>query len=150
MRLTGQLEIAAPASRVWELIIDPTDLAACVPGVDAIRQVDATTFEGMVRAAIGPLDGQFAFTSRLTGTTFPRLVVDVEGIDSMTKSRVVAHVEATLEERTPALTDLRYEASVTTKGRLAIIGDMVLRATAGMMIGQVAACLRTRLEDASA
>lgn len=146
MRLTGEIEIAAAAPRVWDLIVDPTDLAACVPGVGAVRQLDDATFEGTVRASIGPLDGDFSFRSRSTETVYPRLVVDVEGLDSMTKSRIVAHVVATLEDRAPTMTLLRYEAEVATKGRLAIIGDMVLRATAGMMIGQVASCLRSRLE----
>ncbi len=49
---------------------------------------------------------------------------------------------------TPGRTRLTYRATVTTKGRLAIIGDMVLRATAGVMIGQVTRCLRDRLESA--
>ena len=41
---------------------------------------------------------------------------------------------------------LVYRADVRISGRLAILGDMVLRATAGMIIGEVARCLRARLE----
>ena len=32
------------------------------------------------------------------------------------------------------------------KGRLAILGEMMLRATAGMMIGEVTKCLRSQLD----
>jgi carbon monoxide dehydrogenase subunit G len=79
--------------------------------------------------------------------TFPDdLVVDVEGTDSVTRSRIVAHVEASLNEATPGRTTLSYRATVNVKGRLAIIGEMVLRATASVMIGQVTRCLRSRLE----
>jgi carbon monoxide dehydrogenase subunit G len=60
---------------------------------------------------------------------------------------VVAHIEAALASSSDEATTLSYRADVKTKGRLAIIGDMVLRATAGMMIGQVTTCLRTRLEE---
>lgn len=149
MQLDGAIDIAAPAQAVWAALVDPVDLAACVPGVDSIVQVDDRTFEGTVRASVGPIDGQFTFRSVLTRVDFPDgLVVDVEGTDSMTKSRVVAHIEASLAEATPG-TSLAYRATVTTKGRLAIIGDMVLRATAGVMIGQVARCLRDRLETDS-
>lgn len=147
MKLAGTIDIAAPATAVWDVIIDPTDLAACVPGVSAIRQIDARTFEGTVRASIGPIDGDFTFRSVLTGADFPaELVVDVEGTDSVTKSRVVVHIEAALTETGPSSTALSYRAIITTKGRMAIIGEMVLRATAGVMISQVTRCLRARLE----
>lgn len=150
MKLDGTIDIGAPATTVWEVIVDPTDLAACVPGVSAIRLIDARTFEGTVRASIGPIDGDFTFRSVLTRADFPAdLVVDVEGTDSVTKSRVVAHIEAALIETGPSSTTLSYRATITTKGRLAIIGEMVLRATAGVMIGQVTRCLRSRLEAAA-
>ena len=51
-----------------------------------------------------------------------------------------------LTQPAPGATLLRYQAVVTVKGRLSILGEMVLRATAGMMIGQVTKCLRSRLE----
>jgi 2-furoyl-CoA dehydrogenase large subunit len=149
MRLEGTIAIAAPPEAVWAVMIDPRDLAACVPGVSDVRQVDDRTFEGSVRASVGPIDGDFSFRSVLAQQTFPdELIVDVEGTDSVTKSRVVAHIEASLTSTSADSTTLAYRATITTKGRLAIIGDMVLRATAGVMIGQVTRCLRSRLEAA--
>lgn len=150
MKLDGTIEIGAPPAAVWEVVIDPTDLAACVPGVSDVRQIDDRTFEGTIRASIGPIDGNFAFRSVLAQADFPDgLVVDVEGTDSVTKSRLVAHVEASLAEPGPGRTVLAYRATVSVKGRLAIIGEMVLRATASVMIGQVTKCLRSRLEAPS-
>jgi 2-furoyl-CoA dehydrogenase large subunit len=147
LRLEGTIDIAATPEAVWAVIIDPTDLAACVPGVSSVRQLDERSFEGSVRASVGPINGDFSFRSVLLRTDFPGdLVVEVEGTDSMTKSRVVARIEASLTAGDVGVTTLAYRANVTTKGRLAIIGDMVLRATAGVMIGQVTKCLRSRLE----
>jgi carbon monoxide dehydrogenase subunit G len=149
MKLEGAIDIAAAPDAVWTMLIDPVDLAACVPGVGEVRQIDDRTFEGTVRAAVGPIDGNFSFRSVMTRVDFPDgLVVDVEGTDSMTKSRVLAHIEAAVVATAPDATTLTYRATVSTKGRLAIIGDMVLRATAGVMIGQVTRCLRDRLESA--
>lgn len=148
MKLEGAIDIAASPAATWAVLIDPIDLAACVPGVDEVRQLDPRTFEGVVRASVGPIDGRFEFRAVRTEERYPdALVVDVEGTDSMTRSRVLTHVEAALTELEPGKTRLTYRATVTTKGRLAIIGDMVLRATAGVMIGQVTRCLRDRLES---
>jgi uncharacterized protein len=147
VRLEGAIDIAAPIDVVWPVVIDPTDLAACVPGVSEVRRIDDRTFEGGIRAAVGPIDGDFRFRAVLDDVTpHETLTVRVEGTDSITRSVVVAEVIASLAARAGGGTTLRYTATISTKGRLAIIGDMVLRATAGMLIGQVTRCLKARLE----
>jgi uncharacterized protein len=146
VKLDGTIAIAASPRDVWALVIDPIGLSACVPGVHDIRQVDERTFEGTISAAVGPIDGNFTFRSVLTAAAFPDLVVAVEGTDSVTKSRLVMDVTAALVPRGADGTDLTYRAVVKVKGRLAILGEMMLRATAGMMIGEVTRCLRSRLE----
>jgi carbon monoxide dehydrogenase subunit G len=147
MKLDGSIEIAAEAARVWAAIVDPVSLASCVPGVRGVRQVDDRTFEGSITASVGPIDGDFSFTSVLAEVNFPdRLVVAVEGTDSVTKSRLTADVTASLAEGAADRTVLSYHAVINVKGRLAILGEMVLRATAGVIIGQVTRCLRERLE----
>jgi carbon monoxide dehydrogenase subunit G len=146
MKLDGAIAIAAPPRDVWALVIDPIGLSACVPGVHDIRQIDEQTFEGTISAAVGPIDANFTFRSVLTTAAFPDLVVAVEGTDSVTKSRLVMDVTAALAPSGADGTDLTYQAVVKVKGRLAILGEMMLRATAGMMIGEVTRCLRSRLE----
>lgn len=151
MKLAGTIDISAPIEAVWEVVIDPLSLAGCVPGVRDVRQVDERTFEGAVRASVGPIDGDFAFTSVIVRQDRPRdLGVEVSGTDSVTRSRLETHVDVTLTETGPGTTSLEYRATVTVKGRLAILGEMVLRATAGLMVGQVTTCLRTRLEGEAA
>jgi carbon monoxide dehydrogenase subunit G len=151
VKLDGTIAVAAPAADVWALIINPISLSACMPGVQDIRQLDEKTFEGTITASVGPIDGNFAFRSEMTEATFPdHLTVVVEGTDSVTKSRLQMEVVAAVAERGPDATDLTYRAEVKVKGRLAILGEMVLRATAGMMIGEVTKCLRSQLEPPAA
>jgi uncharacterized protein len=147
VKLEGSIAVAAAPSDVWAAVIDPVALASCVPGVRSVRQLDERTFEGSITAAVGPIEGDFTFTAVLTDLDFPdRLVVAVDGIDSVTRSQLHADVHACLVADGETRTDLRYEATIGVKGRMAILGEMVLRATAGVIIGQVTRCLRTRLE----
>lgn len=147
MKLDGRIEIAAPPRAVWDLVVDPVSLAACVPGVRDVRQLDDQTFAGSITAAVGPIEGDFSFTSVLARAVFPDdLEIQVQGTDSVTKSRLEANVQVSLSEFTTGATVLTYRATVNVKGRLAILGEMILRATASLMIAQVTRCLRTRLE----
>ena len=150
MKLSGQIEIAAPADGVWALMNDPVSLAACVPGVQDVRQVDARTFGGSITAAVGPMEGHFEFSAVIQRSDFPSdLLVEMTGIDSVTKSTLVATIGSSLERLAPDRTRLAYTATITIKGRLAILGDMILRATASVMIGELVKCLKARLEAAS-
>jgi uncharacterized protein len=142
--------MAAPAADVWALLNDPLGLAACVPGVRDVRRLDERTFEGSITAAVGPMNGDFSFTAIITRSDFPHaLEVTMEGVDSVTRSRLETQVVAGLVED-GATTTMAYRADVRVKGRLAILGGMVLRATATMLIGQVTRCLQARLEAAAA
>jgi len=146
MRLEGTIDVGASPSAVWDAALDPMALAACVPGVRSVRQVDERTFEGEISLAVGPMGGEFAFTASIAEAAFPdRLVVRADGRDSVTGSRLSAEVRAAVRASGPA-TALAYVATISVTGRLAILGEMVLRATASLVIGQVARCLRDRLE----
>lgn len=150
MRLAGRIDIAAPQEAVWAALVDPIRLSACVPGARDARQVDARTFEGTISAAIGPMTGEFAFAAVLAATAFPDdLRVEVAGTDSVTNSRVTAAVRASVAAIGPSATALTYDATVTVGGRLAIVGEMILRATAGAMVAEATRCLRARLEAGS-
>ena len=147
MKLAGQIEMAAPAQPVWALINDPVALATCIPGVQDVRQVDERTFGGSITAAVGPMEGTFQFTAVVEESTFPTaLVVQLTGVDSVTNSQLVATVQSSLEILDPDRTRLAYNAVITVKGRLAILGEMILRATASVMIGELVKCLKARLE----
>ncbi len=154
MKLRGTIRIAAPSRAVWDMIVTPASLATCVPGVRDIRQVDERTFEGTISVAVGPMDGDFPFSAVLERTDYPDgLVVRLIGTDTVTRSRLEASIRAAVAPTDappaqPAGTELAYDAVVNVKGRLAILGEMVLRATASLMIDHATRCLRDRLEDA--
>jgi 2-furoyl-CoA dehydrogenase large subunit len=147
VKLDGRIEIEAPRDAVWAVVIDPLSLAACVPGVQEATRVDDRTFTGRITASVGPVDGQFTFESVITRAEQPDLEVEMQGVDSVTKSRLTTTMRVVLEP-TATGTTLIYHAQVNIKGRLAILGEMVLRATAAVMVGNVTKCLKRRLEAA--
>ena len=150
MKLAGKIEIAAPAERVWVLINDPISLAGCVPGGQDVRQIDDRTFGGSITAAVGPMEGRFEFSAVIERSDFPAdLVVEMTGVDSVTRSTLVASIGTSLEFVDADRTTLVYTATINVKGRLAILGDMILRATARVMISELVKCLRSRLEPAA-
>ncbi|HEU4341366.1 MAG TPA: SRPBCC domain-containing protein, partial [Candidatus Binatia bacterium] len=118
------------------------------PGIEEVRQIDDKTFEGTLGATVGPISGKFSFRSTIVESRPPeQMVVKTEGIDSVTKSTVNADMTVDLHEISTKETTMNYRADVKIKGRLAILGDMVLRATTTLILQEFARRLRKRLGD---
>ena len=146
--LEGKIEVGVPASRVWDFLMDVNRFASCVPGLEQVTPVDERTFDGVVRATVGPISGHVAFRSTiLDSTPQSEMVVQTDGSDSVTRSAVSAKLAVTLSETIEKRTELSYHADITVKGRLAILGDMVLRATGSLMLEEFARRLREKLEE---
>lgn len=151
MQISGEAEVEAAAADVWALLVDPGRVAACIPGVEEVHEVDPTTFTGVVIAAVGPLSGRFAFRAGITEADPPAwLIAEIDGTDNVSRSTVRTRLAIRLEELAPERTRIRYVATVVTEGRLAIVGDMILRATAGAMFAQFARRLRDQFPGRSA
>ena len=135
MIFDGKMELEVPVNRVWDFLIDINKFSACLPGIEKVRQLDDKTFEGVVAATVGPISGKFSFRSTIVESRPPeQILVRTEGTDSVTKSEVHADMTVNLHEISKDGTRMEYRADVKVKGRLAIVGDMVLRATATLIL----------------
>jgi uncharacterized protein len=144
------LLIDATPADVWAVLLDVDRFAACIPGVEHVTAVDDRTFDGTIQAAVGPMSGSFAFRASIVEAQAARsLAAQVLGHDSVTRSTVNADLRMTLSPVAAGKTELSYHTTVDVQGRLAILGDMVLRATASMMLREFGARLRRQLAPAS-
>jgi hypothetical protein len=143
----GSIVIKAPRAKVWELLLDIDRFSACVPGVEEVTQIDERTFDGVIQATVGPMSGKFAFRARIIQSTPPsEMVTELSGTDSVTQSTVRSSTRMTLSAVQEQQTDLRYDSTVDIHGRLAILGDMVMRATATLILEEFGNRVRRELE----
>lgn len=140
-------EVAAPAPAVWAFLIDVNRFSGCVPGLDEVKELDEDTFEGSMTAKVGPMSGKFRFEARIVERQEPHhLRAEVHGSDSVTKSKVEVRLGLELTALPNDRTQLHYRSEVDINGRLAILGDMVLRATAAVMMSEFTDRLRRTIE----
>ena len=148
MIFDGKMELEVPVNRVWDFLIDINKFSACLPGIEKVRQLDDKTFEGVVAATVGPISGKFSFRSTIVESRPPeQILVRTEGTDSVTKSEVHADMTVNLHEISKDGTRMEYRADVKVKGRLAIVGDMVLRATATLILQEFTRRLQKSLSE---
>ncbi len=151
MNFEGTITVEHPRDAVWDFVLDIDKFSDCMPGLDSVDKVDDTTFDGVISAKVGPMSGKFNFRSTITDSN-PKeaLTVKIEGNDSVTKSTVIAGVDAIMAEPRENCTELKYKAQVEIKGRLAIVGDMILRATTSLILEEFRKRLTKALDDQAA
>jgi len=135
MIFDGKIDLDVPVQQAWEFLIDINKFSTCLPGIDEVKQIDDKTFDGMISATVGPISGKFNFRSTIVDSRPPeQMVVRTEGTDSVTKSTVNADMTVDLRAVSEKKSQMDYKADVKIKGRLGILGDMVLRATATLIL----------------
>lgn len=135
MILDGKIDLNVPVQKAWDFLIDINKFSTCLPGIDEVKQIDDKTFDGVISATVGPISGKFNFRSTILESRPPeQMVVRTEGTDSVTKSTVNADMTVDLRSISETKSQMDYRADVKIQGRLGILGDMVLRATATLIL----------------
>jgi carbon monoxide dehydrogenase subunit G len=135
MIFDGKIDLDVPVQQAWEFLIDINKFSTCLPGIDEVKQIDDKTFDGIISATVGPISGKFNFRSTIVESKPPeQMMVRTEGTDSVTKSTVNADMTVDLRAVSEKKSQMDYKADVKIKGRLGILGDMVLRATATLIL----------------
>ena len=148
MIFDGKIDLEVPVEQAWDFLIDINKFSACLPGIEEVKQIDDKTFEGALVAAVGPISGKFTFRATIVESQPPdQMVVRTEGTDSVTKSTINTDMTVDLRKLADDKTQMEYRADVKIKGRLAILGDMVLRATATLILQEFTRRLHKGLGD---
>ncbi len=148
MIFDGKIDLEVPVEKAWDFLIDINKFSTCLPGIDQVTQIDDKTFEGIISAAVGPISGKFNFRSTILESRPPeQMVVRTQGTDTVTKSTVNADMTVDLHSMSETKSQMDYKADVQIKGRLGILGDMVLRATATLILQEFTRRLRKGLGE---
>lgn len=129
MLIQGKFTLKAPIQQVWDFLLEPGTLAACIPGAEKMEAVDDKTWEGVVKQKVGPISVKFNFTQTLTEIDPPRHVkaigrgADVTKAGTFTQETIVNLTEIAKDE-----VEVSYSSTVSMVGRLATFGERIMRA----------------------
>ena len=142
MKLSHTVTIAAPAAKVWAVVMDVPVAARCVPGVAAVTPAGADKFKGSLLIQIGPvrlvLDGDIAVAARDDAARRASLRADAK--DSRVGGTVRATVDLALRDVAGGC-ELRIDSDVQIGGRIGEFGQPVIQRKADQLLGQFAQCL---------
>jgi carbon monoxide dehydrogenase subunit G len=147
MIIHQQLVIQAPTERVWEFTMHLPGIARCVPGFEAIDQIDEDTYVGAVRAHVGPvavrLSGKVWVAERNRDALLARM--NLEAADRRIRGAVNAKLSMRLESGGDGTTAMAVHTDAAILGKLGELGQAVVRRKASQIMEQFARNLSTEL-----
>ena len=133
--LSGERLIPSTPLALWNLVLDPPVLQACIPGCEAIHRHSQEHYEAVVQVGIGLVSARFNCTVDLAPLKVPseregglmRLTVAGQA-GAMGRGR--AEATFALEPQADGATLLRWQAQPVLEGKLAQIGQRFVFAVA--------------------
>lgn len=145
-------QVPASRERVWQFLQDYQRVAPCVPGCEEVMAHDADNFTARIHVKVGPISTRQVVRLTVTERVPPeRLSSTGKGEDSKLASHVTVKGTVWLDAANEGMaTDVRYRVEVQLTGRLATLGEHIMRAKTREMVGIFAERLRQAIASAAA
>ena len=147
MLIEGKFTLQAPIQQVWDFLLDPATLIACIPGAEKMDAIDDRTYESIVKQKVGPIEAKFKFTTTLATMDPPRYLEAVGGGEEVHKAGTFSQrTTLNLTEIAENTVEISYCSNVSLVGRLATFGERIMRAKAKEMGAEVTKNFEARLK----
>jgi carbon monoxide dehydrogenase subunit G len=127
MDVTGTYTLTAPPERVWELLMDPEVVAACIPGCGELEPLGDDRYRAKLAVALAAISGSYALSDMVKPSSY-RMAVEGQGKPGCVKgsAAITLHPD-------PAGTRLEVAGSVQTTGPIARLGQRLISGVSKMM-----------------
>jgi carbon monoxide dehydrogenase subunit G len=134
MELVGEHSFSAPRQQVWNFLLDPEVLKACLPGCERLDRIGEDEYAATMKIGVAMIRGTFQGKVKITDKVEPeRYTMAVEGSGPQGQVSGVGTLE--LEERDGS-TVVKYHGTAQVRGTLARVGARVVQPAAKMIVGQ--------------
>ena len=147
MKLNGTRTIPASRQTVWNFLIDPNQLAKCMPGCESLTQSGENEYSGEIKVGVAAVKGVYNGTVKMEEIQPPshyKLSLDGKGKQGFLKGSGTVD----LAEQN-GQTILTYHGDVQIGGLLASVGQRLVDGAAKMLIGQFFRAMEAEIQTLS-
>jgi uncharacterized protein len=149
VRLTGSHHVAATRDRVWEALLDPEVLSACLPGCERLELDGADSYRATLSVGVGPVRGRYSGTVEITEKAEPEryaMRVEGRGLPGFVRGTVVVNLADEGDG-----TVVSYDADGQVGGVIAGVGQRMISGVGRTLADQFFSCVTRRVaaEDQS-
>ena len=132
-----------PASRdvVWDFLMQAENVAGCLSGVEALKQLDQDNYEGTLRVKVGPISLALQGTLQVEARDREQWhgAMRAEARDRRLGGGLRAHLSMDLRDKGPTETEMCVTLEAHLLGKIGEFGQPVIRKKADAMLQEFAA-----------
>lgn len=148
MIIEDRFILEAPIKSVWDFFLDIERLSGCVPGVERIEQINETTYEGDLKAKVGPISATFSGVAEIVEQRPPDYIkASIKAKDKRTASMIKGGFDSTLTALSETETEVAYKIDVAIRGKMGQFGQTVIVDTAKAISKIFVANVRREVEQ---
>ncbi len=150
IEIREKFEVAAPIETVWHFVMDPNQVAPCLPGAKLEEVVDDRNFVGVVKIKIGAITAQYKGKVELTKVDEAARVVEMSA-EAQEKGGGSARALVTSKlAETAGGTEVVVEATADLTGKVMQVGSRMVEGVSKQLFQQFAKRLKKKLEGQEA
>jgi carbon monoxide dehydrogenase subunit G len=148
MLLAGNIKVQAPIQRVWDMLLEPETLQACLPGIETIERLDKRNYAIVIAQKVGPFTVRFPIKATLTKAEAPHhLEVEGQREDKGKSDQAVHKARIDLREAMGGVIEISYTVEAHIAGMPDFLGEGIVQAKAKKMEAEIAKVLQQRLDN---
>ena len=148
MRVEGTYRFPAGQERVYELLLDPTVLASCIPGCERLEAVGPDQYEATVKVGVGAVRGTYKGEVKIVDKAAPetyRMLVQGRGGPGFIKGEASVRIVPAGDGES----DVQVVGDGQVGGMIAGVAQRLLGGVATMMMNQFFDCLKGKASQAN-
>jgi carbon monoxide dehydrogenase subunit G len=147
VKFTQNAQIPVAREPLWNFLMDVPKVAKSLPGVEAVSQIDDTTYEGSLKVRVGPialnLTGKIVLEEKDKQNW--RAALRAEAKDRMAAGAVNGKTRMILKEISADQTELLVESDVNILGKIGEFGQPIIRKKADAMLKEFVENIKKQL-----
>jgi carbon monoxide dehydrogenase subunit G len=148
MTFTQTCTIAAQRDVVWDFLMQAENVARCLAGVEAFKQLDEDNYEGTLRIKVGPIALALQGTLHVEARDREQWhgAMRAEAKDRRLGGGLRAHLNMDLHQTGPTETEMCVTLEAHLLGKIGEFGQPVIRKKADAMLQEFAAQVSQQLQ----
>ena len=140
MDISATYTFDAPAEKVWNILMDPQALAACIPGCQSLEPAGDNEYQAVVNVGVGPVRGSFTARVAISDLNpFQSYHLSLSGNSNIGFGSGESQV--TLEEQ-DGNTTVRVDSEAQAGGTVARVGQRMMESVARGLLDRFFSCLQ--------
>ena len=152
LKIEERFSVQAPVERVWRFLLDPEQIAPCLPGAELLQIENERTFHGQMKVKVGPVTVAYQGTIELTHVDEAgrRVQMVGKGKEKGGAGSAKMTMESHLEPQPDGTVAIAVVSDVELAGRIVRFGRGMIQSVSAQLFKQFAANVRQVLEGGGA